>query len=391
MATSGQPTLGLSDKTRVLYAALHLPTFTVKQLAAVTGVNENTVQTTLGRSKDLIEEVGSVDSGKPGGQPTIYRLRERSRAVLAREAAELAEKLRGPTRGDDADAARQADVALRAVASSIELSKSLFGSEGSAEEWRERAREQLNLSKGLVPLVSNESERAPLEARLKSLEASLTAPKRQTDWFESWKAFAEQCQPAAAFVGGVNASPWNSPAIAAAVNAAPAMIFKTRHARDLTTERVAAALDNAQHPVLEVEVSEALLREWQGRHRRDALLQALHATQRAVVIVTMDSQIPGSQSLAGTLLEALGDYLWIRNQRPPATVPDFMLIDEHIDSAWVQVDQSVRNLSYLPNVRNASSIQSVIEGMLRSDRLDAAHSSSITAMLAAASERFDVG
>ncbi|HEY6923271.1 MAG TPA: polyhydroxyalkanoate synthesis regulator DNA-binding domain-containing protein [Steroidobacteraceae bacterium] len=165
-------TLELSDRTRVLQAALQLPTFTIEQIAELTGVKEATVQVTVARSKDLIEEVAPVG----GMRPVRYRLRESARARVAREAVELAERLRGQQKLSFQDTARGATIALNAVDSSLELA-----SEGGpgAKLWERRAREQLDLARRLLVLVKDPVHRTPLQRRLVQLAGRLEGPDLQ--------------------------------------------------------------------------------------------------------------------------------------------------------------------------------------------------------------------
>ena len=184
MAHFSDLTLELSDRTRVLQAALQLPTFTIDQVAELTGVKEATVQLTVARSKDLIEEVGPAGGIRQGMRPVRYRLRESARARVAREAVELAERLRGQQKLSIHDTARGATIALNAVDSSLEL-----GSGGGADVklWERRAREQLDLARRLLVLVKDPVHRTPLQRRLVQLagrlEGSDPQPEDEADQF----------------------------------------------------------------------------------------------------------------------------------------------------------------------------------------------------------------
>jgi polyhydroxyalkanoate synthesis repressor PhaR len=167
-------TLELSARTRVLQAALQLPTFTIEQLAELTGVKEATVHVTVVRSKDLIEEVGPAAGGvRPGMRAVRYRLRESARARVAREAVELAERLRGQQKLSIQDTARGAAIALNAVDSSLELAS---GGGADAKVWERRAREQLDLARRLLVLVKDPVHRTPLQRRLVQLAGRLEGP-----------------------------------------------------------------------------------------------------------------------------------------------------------------------------------------------------------------------
>jgi polyhydroxyalkanoate synthesis repressor PhaR len=170
MAHFSNLTLELSDRTRVLQAALQLPTFTIEQLAELTGVKEATVQVTVVRSKDLIEEVGPAAGLRQGMRPVRYRLRESARARVAREAVELAERLRGQQKLSIQDTARGAAIALNAVDSSLELAS---GGGPDTKLWERRAREQLDLARRLLVLVKDPVHRTPLQRRLVQLAGRL--------------------------------------------------------------------------------------------------------------------------------------------------------------------------------------------------------------------------
>lgn len=170
MAHFPNMTLELSDRTRVLQAALQLPTFTIDEVAELTGVRTTTVQTVVVRSKDLIEEIVSGATNRQGTRPLRYRLRESARARVAREAAELAERLHGAQRPQAEDTARGAAIALDAVESSIGLAASGDGADGN---WEGRAPEQLDLARRLLVLVKDPLHRTPLQRRLVQLASRL--------------------------------------------------------------------------------------------------------------------------------------------------------------------------------------------------------------------------
>jgi len=178
MAHFPNMTLELSDRTRVLQAALQLPTFTIEQLAELTGVKEATVQVTVVRSKDLIEEVGPPGGVRQGVRPVRYRLRESARARVAREAVELADRLRGQQKLSMQDTARGATIALNAVDSSLELAS---GGGAEAKVWERRAREQLDLARRLLVLVKDPLHRTPLQRRLVTLAGRLEGPDLQPE------------------------------------------------------------------------------------------------------------------------------------------------------------------------------------------------------------------
>lgn len=62
------------NRYRVLGAMLALQEFTPQQLADYSGVKEQTVRTVLNREKGRYREVGTLETGRPGGQPRLLRL-----------------------------------------------------------------------------------------------------------------------------------------------------------------------------------------------------------------------------------------------------------------------------------------------------------------------------
>ena len=155
----------ISDQTRVLHAALQLPTFSIEQLADLAMVEPPMAQSVVDRSRDMIEEVAS-DSAVPG----LYHLRESARPRLAREAVDLADRLRGAQRPSIKDTARTALVAIEATESSVELRK-LADSDSRA--WGERAVVQLELARRLVVLVGDCAYRSTLRRRVVQLAGRL--------------------------------------------------------------------------------------------------------------------------------------------------------------------------------------------------------------------------
>jgi polyhydroxyalkanoate synthesis repressor PhaR len=155
----------ISDQTRVLHAALQLATFSIEHLADLAGVEPPVAQAIVDRSRDMIEEVGSESPF-----PKLYHLRESARSKLAREAVDLADRLRGAQRPALNDTARTALVAIEATESSVQLRK-LVDSDSRA--WGERAVVQLELARRLVVLVGDLAYRATLRRRVVQLAGRL--------------------------------------------------------------------------------------------------------------------------------------------------------------------------------------------------------------------------
>ncbi len=158
----------VSDRMRLLHGALQLATFTVEQLAQLTGIKPTTVQSLVAHSRDIME----VDPGEAPARERserLYRLRESGRARIAREAVELAEGLHGQQPASASEAAATVTVVLDAVESSIELGRLA----GDRRGWEERAVMQLELARRLAVLVEDPASRASLRRRVAQLAGHL--------------------------------------------------------------------------------------------------------------------------------------------------------------------------------------------------------------------------
>jgi polyhydroxyalkanoate synthesis repressor PhaR len=156
----------------VLHGALQLATFTIEQLAELTGVKPTAVQSLVTHSRDLMEVVEPPPSAEARVQVipgALYRLRESGRARVAREAVELSDRLRGPQRPPVAEVAQTVTVALEAVESSIELSRLA----ADQKSWQERAVVQLEVARRLAVLVKDYGARASLRRRVVQLATRL--------------------------------------------------------------------------------------------------------------------------------------------------------------------------------------------------------------------------
>jgi predicted transcriptional regulator len=144
-----------TEKARVLHAALSLPTFTIEQLANISGVAEATVRSTIDRCSDLVERVSHVETGKAGGRRIVYRLRESERTKFAADVAKFAQQLRANIRDAEPreDPVRQAEVALDALESSIGFARDPGETGETVREWRERARRHEKTCSQLIELV----------------------------------------------------------------------------------------------------------------------------------------------------------------------------------------------------------------------------------------------
>jgi hypothetical protein len=352
--------LELSAKTRILHAALHLTSFTVKQLAELVEEKENTVQTVLGRFSDLVEEVGSLPSERPGGRSKIYRLRDRAREKLAREAVALAATLNAPSISGTADTVRRAETVLTAAESAAEAGK-------RDASWRERARSQANLARKLVNRVVDSPHRDRLDMRMDQLEADLadrptsraTTSVLPRNWLPQWQALAQQLRaPDDSFLVYFTAHGMADPA--------PALVLRAMGDADLP-ERLTTALHDAQHLVLDLQLGDVLA-GLQERPAREVLLNALQTSPHANVYVTLDSQRADSRGMVESLMtvfeDHFHDYMWKKNQEPPLVPLDVTLIDASLSATLIGKGHTFRNVSYLCNIQGASTIEGVIQGVV---------------------------
>lgn len=155
----------ISDQTRVLHAALQLTVFTIEQVSDIAGVGEPVAQAIVDRSRDMIEEVES-----DAGGPKLYHLRESARPRLAREAVDLADRLRVAQRPSAPDTARSVAIALDAAECSAELRKL---SDSDSRAWGERGVVQLEVARRLTALVCDPTVRATLRRRVVELAGRL--------------------------------------------------------------------------------------------------------------------------------------------------------------------------------------------------------------------------
>lgn len=245
--------LGLSDRARILHAALQLPTFTVKQLVELTGAKENTVQTVLARSRDLIEDVGVTAHNRRGGRSSVYRVRDAVRSSLTQEAVELAESLRAPFSPSVEETVRRANVALNALSSTLELGGLPAGHPDQDPDWRERAQSQWQLAQRLVALVTDLKQSKILEFKLSELEARLVTPSER---FTKWAQHLTELQQRAVAQGMTcDTSKWLAWCSEHAQLGAttPAMLLRAAHSDhdNALPSQLAAALKDARHQLLD--------------------------------------------------------------------------------------------------------------------------------------------
>lgn len=159
----------LSDKARVLHAALSRVKFTVADLVKLSGTSAETVRTVIARSKDLIEEDEMIPSGRRGGQVKSYRLKDTARGRLSGQLERLTEML-APPPSEPADTASAVAATLAAAESSIEYTRQ-SRSDLAGVDWFARAQEELEAASRLLPGVHDPLKRTRLGEKLSALKA----------------------------------------------------------------------------------------------------------------------------------------------------------------------------------------------------------------------------
>jgi hypothetical protein len=356
--------LGLSDKARVLHAALSLPAFTVVQLAEFAGVKTTTAQTTVNRSREFLEQIGQEPSERRGGRAYVYRLRESAREQLAREVMDLAEKLSGtPARNIEA-AVKRVEDALAAVASSIEFARDPQETDETSEVWHERAAHQMEFSQELIDSLP-ESQRASWGARLSDLRRRLTfssSTEQSRSWIECWQRLWSTLQEHAASVSETRLT---QPVSRAGRETAPAAVFCT--ADQNLPQRIAQELQAAYRLTLQANLRD-VTNELREQAFREYLLQTLRRSPKDTsLIVTLDSSDARSRSSVSEFLNEMHTFLWEKQHRPPAVFPELTFVDRSVDASLMQTNLRVLNLNYLPNICNAQSLNCLVEALVAGD------------------------
>jgi hypothetical protein len=357
----------INERGRVLHAALRLPTFTVGQLADLSGVNARTVQTTVDRAKDMIERVSKVKRGKPGGQQIVYQLRESARQQLATQALDLARQLREVPAPSSADTVRHATEALDALESSIELSEEPGSSGDTEEAWHARAQRQVRLSRQLIELVADQRERDRLGKRLGALERQLTKPREvQMGWLDCWQELLSDLLQHRPAVAKAFAPELLTPAperLLIARRMAPALVLEAID--DVALTNYVAGEFSANRVTLRADLQE-LMAELKERPLRLHLLNALqNSPEEAAVVVMLDSNNVTSQSTVRQFLDVMREVLWVKGSSRPAVIPEVTLIDKTIDRQLVLQMLRVRNLNYLTNIRDSNAFAQVAPALGR--------------------------
>ena len=63
---------------KVLYAMQERQDFTVDELFEATGVNKNSIYSILNRNLDKVDQIESIDTGRPGGKLKRFRVKPES-------------------------------------------------------------------------------------------------------------------------------------------------------------------------------------------------------------------------------------------------------------------------------------------------------------------------
>jgi hypothetical protein len=166
----------IKGRTRVLYAAMSLESFTIKELAEYAGVKERTVQTIIGRDKSLFVRLEKVRTGLPGGGAYRYAFNPAEREMMERSFRDLTGHFvaqHAPKADErDRDIQERIEIALGAVTESLDLARSARDEEeGSARQ--QQARAQLAHARVALSLGKHLDQHASFLRQLRSLEAAL--------------------------------------------------------------------------------------------------------------------------------------------------------------------------------------------------------------------------
>jgi hypothetical protein len=87
----------MSETDRILHAMTEMDEFTVVDLVRACDASASTVRTVLGRRRDLLDELGREETGRPGGKWKRYRLRADAAESLAKDVGHEPEDSSVPT------------------------------------------------------------------------------------------------------------------------------------------------------------------------------------------------------------------------------------------------------------------------------------------------------
>jgi hypothetical protein len=336
--------LDLTEKARVLQAALSLPTFTAEELAEFSGVKRETVQTTLGRVPGLIERVGKEESTGPGGRRIRYHLRSDARETLARESVRLARALSAGSASTEPQTGERVKAVLDALESSLAFARDPEGSGEEASDWSRRAQRQAELAGKLIALIPPGSARDDHQTRLDRLRDRLRsagAPNRP-DLLSQWRRFVRR---AAGARGAVPITDSFTPELrTAAVSLAPAALVSTIHDQRLSNA-LTAKLREAERPYLQIELMDRFVGADPVVMKIVGALEI--SPHDTALIVTLDSTDPQSEARVTELMRGLRNYLWLKGAAKPIQMPEITLIDRGGSSKLLRANQVVRNLSYV--------------------------------------------
>ena len=337
--------LDLTEKARVLQAALSLPTFTAEELAGFSGVKRETVQTTLGRVPELIERVRKEESTGPGGRRIRYQLRSDARETLARESVQLARALGvGSATPEPRHTGERVKAVLDALESSLGFARDPEGTGEEGGDWSRRAQRQAELAGKLIALIPPGPIRDDHQARLDRLRArvgSASAPNRP-DMLSQWRRFVRRATAGAR--GAVPITAFTPEPGASAASLAPAALVSTIHDQRLSNA-LTSKLREAERPYLEIELTDYLAGADPVVMK---IVGALEISPRdTALIVTLDSTNPQSEARVTELMRGLRNYLWLKDAAEPVRMPEITLIDRGGSSKLLRANQVVRNLNYV--------------------------------------------
>jgi hypothetical protein len=86
----------VTEKFKVLSAMVALDDFTPHELARFSGVKISTVRTVVARNGRFLEDLGQIETGRRGGQPTRSRLTPEGRATIRKELDETYAAITSP-------------------------------------------------------------------------------------------------------------------------------------------------------------------------------------------------------------------------------------------------------------------------------------------------------
>lgn len=341
--------LQLTDSARVLHAALGPLTFTVDELAKRASTKPATVRTVLFRAKNLVEEVGTVHTGRAGRRSKRYRLIDSARAKLSAELTHLTSQFRSPEVSLETE--KDVEAALAAAASSLSFARA-ESSVGADARWLERARSQLHVAQRLAPDIPDSTHRQ--EALAKAASLALTLSRMQAQGDPAWQ---EQARTLAGYF-------WNAPAareplavlgreLEAPVpsDGAPCLWFDaTVGFADAWSKGIAAGLRSAECQTFHFPVRDFVDGDQQYLAELERLITGMPSG--ALVFLTMRSQESSAGEGAMQLLRGpLRPILHPVGQDLAGPSPTIAVIDHDLNEEAFWIDHGIANLRYYPTAK----------------------------------------